>query len=214
MESLSSEGIAPEFGESSDNWLAPAVIQAPQRTDQRTKRQGIDWLRLRHFHETTPTEFELCDGAEDLADYYEGEPFLKDPEDITHLLLYDGECGVCNNFVTWIIDVDTEKKFYFAPVDGPAAKRFYERHHVPDTLSSVIFIERKNGVERSYVYSNAVFKIYASLPTRWSYFHYCAIFPRLITDIGYRIFSSLRLRLAHYLKPGEAELYEYSRFLE
>lgn len=38
------------------------------------------------------------------------------------VVLYDGVCNMCNTFVNLCLDIDTEEKFRFTPLQGPTGR--------------------------------------------------------------------------------------------
>ncbi|MFC2049126.1 thiol-disulfide oxidoreductase DCC family protein, partial [Chlamydiota bacterium] len=55
-----------------------------------------------------------------------------------HVIFYDGECPLCNRAVRFILSVDREEKFYFAPLNGKTAEQklahFFLKNPELDTL--------------------------------------------------------------------------------
>ncbi|PTX99558.1 hypothetical protein DB346_17125 [Verrucomicrobia bacterium LW23] len=47
------------------------------------------------------------------------------------VLLFDGECGMCNGFVQRFIKADPTQVMRYAPLQGFTAAEVFERHHIP-----------------------------------------------------------------------------------
>ena len=55
-----------------------------------------------------------------------------------HLVLYDGECGLCSRVVRWLIAADRRGVLHFAPLQGATAAALRGRGaDIPDDLDSV-----------------------------------------------------------------------------
>src|SRR5262249_57642651 len=56
-----------------------------------------------------------------------------------HLVLYDGECGVCSRIVRWLLDADRRGELRFAPLQGATAAALRQRFPpLPSHLASII----------------------------------------------------------------------------
>lgn len=113
------------------------------------------------------------------------------------LVLYDGECGFCHGSVRWIVEHDSEGTIAFAPLAGPTAAAILARHpEIPDTLDSVVYIERdEEGEERAYWYSAGAFAIAKHLDPPWRWLAGLGVLPRFLTDAGYKMVASARYRI-------------------
>lgn len=73
-----------------------------------------------------------------------------------HLVFYDGTCGLCDATVQFILNRDTHDLFVFAPLGGETAKKYLR---VDPGLDSVVLIENYQTDPKTYVQSQAIFKI-------------------------------------------------------
>jgi predicted DCC family thiol-disulfide oxidoreductase YuxK len=56
-------------------------------------------------------------------------------------LLYDGECGLCNGVVRFLIRHDPEGRLRFGPLQGPAAQGYLRLQGLPtDDFDSLVFV--------------------------------------------------------------------------
>lgn len=62
--------------------------------------------------------------------------------DGTHpIILFDGVCGLCNRFVSWVLRHDRGGIFRFAPLQGQRAAAILKRHGFdPAELSTVVVV--------------------------------------------------------------------------
>ncbi len=108
------------------------------------------------------------------------------------LVLYDGECGLCDRSVRWILRHDALGLLRFAPLQGEtvAALRLVVAG-IPTDLSSVVLIE--DGVVR--LRSKAAMYIARHLRWPWRFMYWLRWMPALLADLPYRLVAALRYRL-------------------
>ena len=57
------------------------------------------------------------------------------------VLLFDGECGLCNRVVRRLLQLDRRGVLRFAPLQGPAAQEFLRAHGLPtQDFSTLVFV--------------------------------------------------------------------------
>lgn len=49
------------------------------------------------------------------------------------VLLFDGECGLCQRLVRLLLRLDRRRRLCFAPLQGPAAQGYLRQHGLPAT---------------------------------------------------------------------------------
>lgn len=132
----------------------------------------------------------------------------------TAVILFDGVCAFCDRYVNWMLDIDQERKFRFAPLQGETAKAILARHpELPRNLDSVILVETVDGVERLFWHSTAALRIFDRLGIDSLWIRFGKRLPRPLLDVGYRLFAALRYRLFGKLdqcrmaSPAERELF-------
>jgi predicted DCC family thiol-disulfide oxidoreductase YuxK len=117
-----------------------------------------------------------------------------------HLVLYDGDCGVCHRTVQWILREDARGMFRFAPLQGPTAAAVRARHpDLPTDLDSVIYVDRSSGAERVSVRSEAIFEIARRLGGWAARLAAFRALPRALTDAAYGVFARNRHRVSSTL---------------
>jgi predicted DCC family thiol-disulfide oxidoreductase YuxK len=119
--------------------------------------------------------------------------------DVTHtmagyatvsIVLYDGECGLCNGFVQFTLKRDLSGRFRFAPQQSEIGQRLI-RHFSLSTGTESIFVIAD---ERPYVKSAAVFRVFRELVGVWRWVAILAFVPRAITDRVYDVIAKHRKR--------------------
>ena len=79
------------------------------------------------------------------------------------IVLFDGECGMCDRLVRWIIRRDRAAQFRFAPLQSPLGQTILTWFEHDPAIDSLVLVER----ERLSVYSTASLRIAKRLPLPW-----------------------------------------------
>ncbi len=109
---------------------------------------------------------------------------------MTHLIFYDGECGLCDAVVQWVLKKDKHKKFVFAPLQGETAKQWLPQ---PPEIDSVYLIQNfSDKMPKVYVKSQAAFKILWELGGIFSVPGLFSFLPPFLFDWGYDLVASHR----------------------
>jgi len=109
------------------------------------------------------------------------------------LILFDGDCGLCNRVVRFVAARDPAGQFSFAPLQGETGRRECERLGVqvptgdPDTI--VLTTE-----QRAWVRSGAAIEIARRLPWPWRAAQALRIVPEPLRDAAYRWVARNRFR--------------------
>ncbi len=107
------------------------------------------------------------------------------------LVLFDGECNVCNGSVLFIIDRDPEERFVFAQLKSELAQRTLRERGLSDpTLDSIVLIDG----ERVYTHSSAALQIARHLSGPWPFAAVLFAVPKRLRDLAYRAFAARRYR--------------------
>jgi predicted DCC family thiol-disulfide oxidoreductase YuxK len=66
------------------------------------------------------------------------------------IVFYDGDCGLCNRSVQWILKYDKKEQFFFSALQSDFAKQFFKAHHQPEPdLSTIVFFNGKDFYRKS-----------------------------------------------------------------
>ena len=106
------------------------------------------------------------------------------------LVLFDGECNVCNGAVLFIIDRDLREEFLFAPLASDVGRRALAAHGLVDpTLDSLVLVEEGRAV----THSTAALRIMRRLSGLWPWLApLLLLVPRCARDAVYRAFARRR----------------------
>ena len=107
------------------------------------------------------------------------------------IVFYDGECGLCEHSVQWLLRRDKLRKLCFAPLGGSTAQEHLAALSFPPDLDSLIFWDEGQVCW----YSDAPLRAVSYLPARWSWLRLGLVFPKSIRDWVYRLIARHRLRI-------------------
>jgi predicted DCC family thiol-disulfide oxidoreductase YuxK len=112
-------------------------------------------------------------------------------KDRKYIILFDGNCKLCNNVVRFISKNDSRKVFCFIPLESQKASEYLSRYNQKDVnKGSVLLIQD----ERIYTKSNAVFHILKYLDGLWPLLYVFIIVPGFIRDPVYNLIAKYRYR--------------------
>lgn len=111
------------------------------------------------------------------------------------ILLFDGECNLCNRWVQFVLRHERHSEIRFASLQSEVGGRLLRLHNIPDNqLDTVVFIEHS----RAYVRSTAVLRVMRYLNTPYCWLASAILVPRPIRDGAYRLIARYRIRLFGY----------------
>lgn len=106
------------------------------------------------------------------------------------IVFYDGECGLCNRFVQFVLDHDTKGRVWLAPLQGETFRQRCPDFGPPD-LQTVLLLD--GG--RLYQRSSAVLRVMRQLRRPWPLLgRLGAVIPRPIRDWSYDLIAVRRYR--------------------
>ncbi len=149
------------------------------------------------------------------------------PEPAGPVLLFDGECGLCNRVVRLLLRLDRRGRLRFAPLQGPAAQGFLHAHGLPvEDFSTLVFVPdwarstssgraRREDPEFLLRTDGAIAALRAGGGAgRWLA-AVLAIVPRRLRDAGYKFVARTRYRIFGPWKACPLPRPEWAaRFLE
>lgn len=108
------------------------------------------------------------------------------------VLLFDGECNLCDTLVRFIIKHDRSKRIMFSPLQSDTSKILLRRFGLPEKdLNTVVYLKG----ETYYLRSSAILNILRDLRGGWSLFYGFIIIPGFILDIFYKIIARNRFSI-------------------
>lgn len=113
------------------------------------------------------------------------------------LVFYDGECGLCDYTVQFLLRVDTQKKFLFAPLQGQTAKKIFkeelDKYLGADSLILIENYQTEN--QKIYLWGKGAFRILWLLGGAWKLVGWISFLPAFLYDWGYRFIARNRHKL-------------------
>lgn len=62
--------------------------------------------------------------------------------------MFDGVCNVCNVFVNFVLDYDSEGSFYFIPLQSDVGQQLLAKYNLPAQLDSMVLVDHADDVVR------------------------------------------------------------------
>jgi predicted DCC family thiol-disulfide oxidoreductase YuxK len=133
------------------------------------------------------------------------------------LLLYDGECVLCNSSVDFLLRRDIANIFLFGPLQGETGETVLKRHGLDPTALDTIVYVRDYSTDQETVYqkSTAVLQALDDLGGVWRLISWLRIMPEFIRDWLYDIVADNRYNwFGKYDECRIPDTAEQDRFME
>ncbi|MDX1350763.1 MAG: DUF393 domain-containing protein [Putridiphycobacter sp.] len=112
----------------------------------------------------------------------------------TTIVLYDGDCGFCNQSVQFILKNRKHNHFQFTPLQSDIAEQLLSGFHITINMETLYVI--KNG--KTYEKSSAILALINDLKNRYQFLKLGYLVPTFMRDGVYKLISKNR----HKLKTG------------
>ena len=109
----------------------------------------------------------------------------------THLLLFDGTCGLCDRSVQFVLRHDRAGIFRYAPLGGALAREVMARHPALRDVDSVVLVSR----DGAWIKSSAAIRIARRLGLPWRIGVLGALVPQVLRDWAYDQVARRRYRI-------------------
>lgn len=112
-----------------------------------------------------------------------------------HIVFFDGDCGVCNFWVQWILERDKKDQFMFASLQSEFGQQFLSERGLDTKEFNTMYLWKPG---RYYlIKSGAVLKIADLLGGIYKLSVIGKIMPRFVSDTIYDTISRNRMKLAN-----------------
>ena len=118
------------------------------------------------------------------------------------LVIFDGQCGLCNRAVHWLVRRDSQDRLRFVAAGSEKVAGLLMRHEIslPDAKfdPETILVVKEFGqpAEQILLRSEAVLALLAELPRPWPALAAALRWiPRPVRDMGYRLIARWRYRI-------------------
>lgn len=133
------------------------------------------------------------------------------------VLLYDGECGLCNAIVRQLLRTDRRGRLHFAPLQGAAAQAYLRSKGLPtEDFDSLVFVPDWQAPERSapLLRTDGALAAAAEVGGVWRLFTWMRVLPAWSRDPFYKLVARTRYALFGEYRPRPLENPEWgARFL-
>jgi predicted DCC family thiol-disulfide oxidoreductase YuxK len=133
-----------------------------------------------------------------------------------HLLLYDGDCGMCSRLVRAVLALDRKGAFEFASLQSPFAARQLTRFGIePGRMDTMVVIRRfREPDATALIKSAAALSVLATLGWPWRAATVLRLLPRRLADRGYDFVARHRRRIPSADTCARLSSEQRKRFLD
>jgi predicted DCC family thiol-disulfide oxidoreductase YuxK len=127
------------------------------------------------------------------------------------IIVFDGECNLCNNFINYLLKQDKKEQLEFASIGSTYATNFSENYPIKYPIDqSIIFINH----DKVYYKSRAILEIISYLGGLYSLAKLLVLIPNFIRDSFYDKIAKKRHSFLNNAKSCEVYNKEFDeRFL-
>jgi predicted DCC family thiol-disulfide oxidoreductase YuxK len=112
-----------------------------------------------------------------------------------HVVFFDGECGVCNFWVQWILERDKNDQFMFASLQSDFGQSFLSERGLETKVFNTMYLWKPN--QYYLIKSRAVLQIANLLGGIYKLAGIGKILPSSLSDKVYDVISKNRMKLAN-----------------
>ncbi|MCW3160016.1 thiol-disulfide oxidoreductase DCC family protein [Chryseobacterium oryctis] len=112
-----------------------------------------------------------------------------------HIVFFDGDCGVCNFWVQWILERDKQDKFMFASLQSDFGQKFLSERGLKTTEFNTMYLWKPD--KYYLIKSRAILQIANLLGGIYKLSGITKILPTSLSDIFYDMISRNRMKLAN-----------------
>ncbi|NML71190.1 DUF393 domain-containing protein [Chryseobacterium sp. RP-3-3] len=112
-----------------------------------------------------------------------------------HIVFFDGECGVCNFWVQWILERDKHDRFMFASLQSDFGQKFLSERGLENKVFNTLYLWKPG--KYYYTKSRAVLQIAHILGGIYKLSAAGKIVPAFLSDQVYDLISRNRMKLAN-----------------
>jgi predicted DCC family thiol-disulfide oxidoreductase YuxK len=120
------------------------------------------------------------------------------------VLLYDGECGLCNGVVHFMLRHDPEGRLHFAPLQSEPGQGYLHAQGLPVAdFGSLVFVpdwnDQKHGAY--LLRTDGALAAFAELDSAWHTVSWLRVVPRWARDAVYKVISKTRYAIFGEYRP-------------
>ncbi len=107
------------------------------------------------------------------------------------VIVFDGECNLCNGVVGWLLKFAPEDIFQFVPFQSPQGQDLLKQYDFPTNHLETVILFDENG---KHTHSDGFLKIISKIPKWRLPAALLAFVPRIVRDTIYKIASRNRVK--------------------
>lgn len=112
-----------------------------------------------------------------------------------YIVFFDGECGVCNFWVQWVLERDHHNRFMFASLQSDFGQKFLSERGLETKVFNTLYLWKPD--QYYYIKSRAVLQIANILGGVYKLSAAAKIVPRFLSDMAYDLVSRNRMKIAN-----------------
>lgn len=121
------------------------------------------------------------------------------------VLLFDGECGLCNRIVRWLLRSDKAGRLHYAPLQSEPAQNYLRAQGLPtEDFDSLVFVpdwnEPRSGAAR--LRTDGALSAAAEVGGFWRVVSWLRILPTWLRDPFYKLVARTRYALFGEYRPS------------
>jgi len=120
---------------------------------------------------------------------------MKEKWEDKHIVFFDGDCGVCNFWVQWILERDQHDRFMFASLQSDFGQKFLSERGLETKVFNTLYLWKPN--QYYFTKSRAVLQIANILGGIYKLSAIGKIIPAFLSDKIYNLVSENRMKLAN-----------------
>jgi predicted DCC family thiol-disulfide oxidoreductase YuxK len=121
--------------------------------------------------------------------------------DVLPLMLYDGECGLCDKSLRFTLDHEADDRLHFSPLQSDLGRRVLEAAGLDgDYRESILYVAEDGEVA---THSTAAARIATHLRPPWRHTKAMRLIPRPLRDLGYRGVAAVRFKIFGYADASQ-----------
>jgi predicted DCC family thiol-disulfide oxidoreductase YuxK len=108
------------------------------------------------------------------------------------IILFDGECMMCNYWMHYILDRDQQDRFLFAALQSNYGQSFLAQQGLPQQDFTSLYLVDESTAH--YHKSTAIIKILSRLSPLYFWVNLAWLCPRFLRDMAYDFIAKHRLK--------------------
>lgn len=106
------------------------------------------------------------------------------------IVLFDGECNLCDASVQFILKRDPSGMFHFTSLQSEIGQSLLLEYNIPATTNSFLLLEG----EHYFTESTAALKVARNLSGFWKLFYFGIVIPKPLRDVVYKWIAKNRYK--------------------